>query len=63
MSEHLDLYEPWTHTAVGLVALVQLDSMPRVLSQGAPTGLVPNMAQDEDAQPVARLSMLIRAGS
>ena len=35
----------------------------RVLAQGAPTGLVPDTARDEDVQPVGWLSRLIKAGS
>ena len=47
------LYEPWTHTAAGLVVPRQPDNMPRVLAQGAPAALVPDMAQEEDARLVA----------
>ena len=50
ISEHLDCM---TYTAAGLVVPLRPDDMPRVLAHGAPAGLVPDMAQEEDARLVA----------
>ena len=54
MSEHLDYMNLDTHGSC-LVAPLRLDSMPQVLAQCVPVGLVPDPAQEEGARPVARV--------